>query len=499
MTSGAGRLIFHQLPGLPPEHPFHEVYRRIISRESNWISSQWMTERPGGSDVQNSETVAVYSPLSASEKTGKMNFDEGDWLVSGYKFFCSATDCDIALMLGKTESGQLSLFIAPTKRTVKSPNGRTELVTNGIRIQRLKNKMGTKELPTAELELRNVRAWLVGSVDRGIATIATLLNVSRTHNAITALSCWRRGMAIAKAFAQARTTIDQPLWTFPMHLRLLACMEVKFQGLLQLAFFTTSLLSFVDNGFPIEQPPNYPPLPEPGDQAKVIQRALTATSKGVICKVGCVALQECQEAMGGVGYMDEPDEPEFNISRLYRDTAASTIWEGGTDVLSSELVRHLLNGTTLDTFSQWFEDKVLTRMKDRALKSALSSSWSTLKEKLGESRKDLAVALSDGRRIMFSLAWIVSGALLAHDVQRDGDSVATEVAHRWVLEGDGGVGEFVFPDVVFAKGVPVDAKERINQDCRLVWGVDLPENAATGYRAAATRRSDEPEKLFAKM
>ena len=105
-------------------------------------------------------------------------------------------------------------------------------------------------------------------------------------------------------------------------------MEVKFQGLLHLAFFTTSLLSFVDNGFPVELLTNYLPLPEPGEQAKTVQRVLTATAKGVTCKVSCIALQECQEAMGGVGYMDEPDEPEFNISRLYRDTAANMTWEG---------------------------------------------------------------------------------------------------------------------------------------------------------------------------
>ena len=117
-----------------------------------------MTERPGGSDVQNSETVAVYSPLPSKEKAGKSSFDDGDWLVSGYKFFCSATDADIALMLAKTESGKLSLFVAPTKKVVKGEDGEDRLVTNGVRFHRLKTKMGTKELPTAELELQGVRA-----------------------------------------------------------------------------------------------------------------------------------------------------------------------------------------------------------------------------------------------------------------------------------------------------------------------------------------------------
>ncbi len=501
MTSGAGRLLGRQLKDLPLQHPFHEVHRRITTRDSNenWISSQWMTERPGGSDVQGSETFAVLSPLPTQDKTAEMGFDEGDWLISGYKFFCSATDCDVALMLAKTESGQLSLFIAPTKRTVQLPDGSKQLETNGIRFHRLKNKMGTKELPTAELELKDVRAWMVGPIDRGIMTIATLLNVTRTHNFITALSCWRRGMAIAKGLARTRTTINQPLWTFPMHLRLLAGMEIKFQGLLQLAYFTTSLLSFADNGFPSDKPATYAPLPGPGEQTTVVQRALTATAKAVICKVSCIALQECQEAMGGVGYMDEPDEPESNISRLYRDTAANMTWEGTTNVLSSEVVRHLLNGKNLDIFSAWLDGAVIGRVSDLEVQEALKTSWAVLKGRLTPGKKDLGFVLAEGREIMFSLAWVVSGGLLAHDAQRDGNAAALEVSRRWVLNGEGGVGEFVIPEVVHNKQArKYEPKERLNWDCRLVWGVDLPQDAALGYRAPSRKPSGEPEKVVAR-
>ncbi|KAK3073425.1 hypothetical protein LTR53_005003 [Teratosphaeriaceae sp. CCFEE 6253] len=503
MTSGAARLLAHQLPHLPPEHPFHEVYERVIAREDNWISSQWMTERPGGSDVQNSETFAIYSPLPAIGKPSQaiQSLDEGDWLVSGYKFFCSATDCDIAFMLAKTETGQLSLFLAPTKRKVTLPDGSRELVTNGIRFHRLKNKMGTKELPTAELELKDVRAWRVGPADRGIATIATLLNVTRTHNFITALSCWRRGMAIAKNFARVRTTIDQPLWTFPMHLRLLAGMEVKFQGLLQMAFFTTSLLSFADNGSPSPCPRDYAPLPEQGEQMEVVQRILTAAGKAVICKVACTSLQECQEAMGGVGYMDEPDEPEHNVSRLYRDTAANMTWEGTTNVLASEVVRHLLNGGNLEVFSAWLENAVLARIVDAEQRAALECSWMVLKQKMEIGRNDLGAALAEGRQLMFSLAWIVSGSLLAHDAQRDSNATANEIAKRWILHGEGGVGEHALPDVVHATRPQrtQSSGERLSWDCRLVWGVDLPDDAAKGYRGPAVAASGKPEQVIARL
>jgi alkylation response protein AidB-like acyl-CoA dehydrogenase len=305
MTSGAARLVRHQLSSVPPDHPFHELYARLIARENNWISAQWMTERPGGSDVRNSETVATYSPLAS--KTGRFgNIEEGDYLLSGFKFFCSATDCNIVLLLAKTESGELSLFVAPTVKEVVDAQGKTKRVSNGIRIHRLKTKMGTKELPTAEVELQNVRAHLIGPKDRGIATIALLLNTTRTHNFITALSCLRRALDIAKAFAHARTTIDQPLWTFPMHLNVLAQLEVKHRGWMQLAFFTSSLLSYVDNGFPDGAPEVFSVLAKSPNTATVVLRAFTSMSKAVICKSSTLAFQECQEAMGGVGYIGKP-------------------------------------------------------------------------------------------------------------------------------------------------------------------------------------------------
>ncbi|KAJ5769776.1 uncharacterized protein N7511_001827 [Penicillium nucicola] len=487
MTSGAARLVRHEIQDLPSDHPFHELYARLIARKNNWISAQWMTERPGGSDVRNSETVAVYSPLQS--KTGRFgNMEEGDYLVSGFKFFCSATDCNIVLLLAKTESGELSLFVAPTSVTVTDASGKKKQVSNGIRIHRLKTKMGTKELPTAEIELQDVRAHLIGKKDRGIATIALLLNTTRTHNFITAVSCLRRAMDIAKAFALARKTIDQPLWTFPMHLNVLAQLEVKHRGWLQLAFFTSSLLGFVDNGFPTPLPAHYNVLARSPATATIVLRALTSTSKAVICKSSTLAFQECQEAMGGVGYMDEPEEPELNVSRLWRDTASNSVWEGTTNVLASETVRHLTNHRNLDAFSAWVNDS-LDHITDNKLRTTLQNVWVALEKKLaaGQDSRRLAGVLGVGRQIMFTLAWVISGVLLAMDAQRDGDEIASEVAQRWVLDGQGVPAEFAFAELLYQRPA---AQPRVTSDqcrtiwdCRIVWGTDLPMDSSTGYRA----------------
>lgn len=509
MTSGAARLIRHQLTDLPSDHPFHELYARIIARENNWISAQWMTERPGGSDVRNSETFATYSPLAT--KTGRFgNIEQGDYLLSGFKFFGSATDCNVVLLLAKTESGELSLFVAPTAKTVTDSEGQSRKVSNGIRIHRLKNKMGTKELPTAEVELQDVRAHLIGPKDRGIATIALLLNTTRTHNFITALSCLRRALDIAKSFARTRTTIDQELWSFPMHLNVLSQLEVKHRGWMQLAFFTSSLLSYVDNGFPKDAPRVLSVLAKSPKVGNIVLRAFTSTSKAVICKSATLAFQECQEAMGGVGYIgefsvqaldtnllltsnlriDEPEEPEFNVSRLWRDTASNSVWEGTTNVLASETVRHLTKGQNLSLFDSWMSDAI-NQVAIGELKTALSSVWAQLKDRLaaGQTTDGLSAALGVGRQIMFTLAWLVCGTLLALDVQRDHDGVALEVAQRWVLEGQGVPGEFAFPDLIYqhmvsSQGRRSPDKERAMWDSRIVWGVDLPSTASLGYRAS---------------
>lgn len=537
MTSGAARLLGKLLPGLPAAHPFHEVYARLISRTNPWVSAQWMTERPGGSDVQNSETVAIYSPL-ASEESEHGSLEEGDYLLRGFKWFCSASDCDVALILARTEAGApLSLFLAPTRLSVKDASGTQTQVTNGIRIHRLKTKLGTRPLPTAEVQLHDTRAHLVGPLGRGIATIATLLNVTRTHNVFVALSCTRRGLDIAKSFARARTTLDQPLWTLPMHLRLLAGLELKHRAALHLGFFTTALLSHADNGHPPASAladERAPPLPPIGVPTQTLLRLLTATSKATICKLAASTLQESQEALGGVGYLDEPLDVETNISRLYRDTAANMTWEGTTNVLASEVVRFMCAGAgeegNLGVVDEWVKES-LRGVRDGALREALAAAWDVLSGRFEMGRRGeegLGEALAVGRELMFSFAWVVSGLLLARDAQRlsggrdnepgsgggseyetgngstrdyedeGSDAIAAECARRWILRGQGGYGEWVLPEVTAAarqtatatrvkEGTETDTEpetehQRRNWDCRIVWGCDLPADAATGFR-----------------
>ncbi|RMZ38076.1 acyl-CoA dehydrogenase [Aspergillus flavus] len=483
MSDGAALVLNQERKNVAADHPFQTAYQKLISKkEDYWTSGQWMTERAGGSDVQNTETWATYSPLSHRSKASN-GLDEGDYLINGFKFFSSATDANIALMLAKTPSGKLSTFLAPLRKTIVGEDGKPRVVTNGVRIHRLKNKLGTKELPTAELELKDMRAHLVGTVDHGVMAIAPLLNITRTHTFIGSLAAWRRAISITKSFGKVRTTVGEPLWLIPMHLSLLADLEVKHRGAMNLAFFTVAVMGVVENNG-VSTPAAH--LPTKGKEAQVVFRALTAIAKAVISKNAIAGIQECQEGMGGVGYMDEPDEPEFNIARLLRNTAVNSIWEGTTNVLASELVRFLVKRDNLTIFSAWFE-RTLALITTPEFASALKQIWSDFLSRI-KATSEPRFILADARRVMFTLAWILCGALLALDAERDGDGVTTEIARRWILSGEGGVGDMVWRDIISVQrtasaGPSSITNEHLRWDCRIAWGVELPAKQVSGHRS----------------
>lgn len=187
---------------------------------------------------------------------------------------------------------------------------------------------------------------------------------------------------------------------------------------------------------------------------------------------------------------DEPEEPEFNVSRLWRDTASNSVWEGTTNVLASETVRHLAKTKNLQLFDDWISDAI-NQVSAKGLRLKLQNIWAQLNSKLaaGATNHGLMAALAMGRQIMFTIAWLVCGTLLALDAQRDNDDVAVEVARRWIIDGQGVPGEFAFSDLIYQRSalyeekMPTD-KERTEWDSRIVWGIELPATASTGYRAS---------------
>lgn len=340
MTDGVASLFRSHLsnPSLPSDQRevLQSAFSRITSRDPKvaWTTGQWMTERQGGSDVSQTETLATYSPETESSAKSSDGNDLGPWVINGFKWFSSATDSSMTVMLARTPKG-ISTFFAPMRRTL--PGGpdsmgyTTEL--NGIYIQRLKQKLGTRALPTAELELKGVRAWLIGEEGRGTKEIATVLNIARIHNAVSAVDFWGRGLGISRAFGRCRKVGTKPLHAKTSYLSSLARQHVEYRANVLFTFFVTALLGVVEQKQDALYHQKTAKLPKttaviPDSQtAEHLLRLLTPALKGITAKKAISGLQECMESLGGVGYLENEDM-QFNIARLYRDANVLSIWEG---------------------------------------------------------------------------------------------------------------------------------------------------------------------------
>lgn len=438
MTDGAAKLLSKHLND---DSETNEVFKRardrLISRENGyaWTSGQWMTERKGGSDVRGTETIAIR--LSSEQAhDGGLDVDGqplGPWRIDGFKWFSSATDANMTILLAKTGDNQISAFYAPLRRRVNNTTGQTEL--NGIRIQRLKNKLGTKALPTAELEIKGMRGYLIGQQGQGVKEISHILNITRMQNIISSVGGWGRGLAISRAFARVRSVSGKLLCDVPAHVRGLAQEHVKYTAHMHLSFFIAALLGRSEGSKDTAAAAASSIIPQDVNRINALYRLLTPIAKAQTALSAINGLRACMESLGGVGYLENED-PELNIARLFRDCNVLAIWEGTTDIMADDFVRVVKRGKdgekVLDIFEEWLGNSF------RAAESAgLKAEAIKLKTRAEQILKDLRSKEKEelawrGRDYLRDIDWLVCGCLLIYDAVRDGDAVAKEIMSRWI-------------------------------------------------------------------
>jgi alkylation response protein AidB-like acyl-CoA dehydrogenase len=294
LLSGNQRLIERAVPHLTSRDP-----------AGFWTSGQWMTEAIGGSDVGQTETVARPD-------------GDGGWRLYGRKWFTSAADSQMALTLARPE-GQgpggrnLALFYLETR----DADGRPRNLT----VERLKDKLGTRKLPTAELTLDGTPAELVLGTTDGVKNIAPMLNITRVWNGLSAVALMRRGLALARDYAAKRTVFGAPLAEKPLHRDLMAGLDAELQGAFHLTFRVVELLGAEESG---------EATPEELD----LLRLLTPIMKLTTAKQAVAVTSEVLEIFGGAGYVEDTGLPT-----LLRDAQVLPIWEGTTDVLALDVLR----------------------------------------------------------------------------------------------------------------------------------------------------------------
>lgn len=272
-----------------------------------WLSGQWMTETVGGSDVGHSETEA---------RRGA----DGQWRLYGRKWFTSAVVGEAALTLARPQGAgagpaALAMFYLETH----DADGRWQ----GVRIDRLKDKLGTRELPTAELHLDGAPATPVGELGHGVRMITPVLNITRLWNAVCALATMRRCLALARDYAHRRSAFGRTLLEQPLHADTLAGMQAEFEAAFHLVFHVAELLGRAQTGVASRD-------------EEALLRLLTPLAKLWTGKLAVEIASESLEAFGGMGYLEDTGLPQ-----LLRDAQVYPIWEGTTNVLSLDALRAL--------------------------------------------------------------------------------------------------------------------------------------------------------------
>jgi len=285
-----------------------EAVSHLTSRDPAlaWTAGQWMTERAGGSDVGASETVA--------------RRDTDCWRLHGTKWFTSAVTGQVALTLARPEgNGSGSRGLALFFVQLRDEAGRLQ----NIQVNRLKDKLGTRKVPTAELTLDGTPAWPVAGLDAGVKKIAPMLAITRTWNAVCSAASMRRSIALTRDYARRRVVFGAPLSEKPLHLETLADLQAEAEVGFQLAFRCAELLGREEAG-------------AASDGERLVLRLLTSLAKLVTGKQAVAVAGEALEMFGGAGYVEDT-----GIPRLLRDAQVLPIWEGTTNVLSLDALKTL--------------------------------------------------------------------------------------------------------------------------------------------------------------
>jgi putative acyl-CoA dehydrogenase len=258
------------------------------------LAGMGMTEKQGGSDVRANTTKA--EPLAA----------DGEYALTGHKWFCSAPMSDVFLMLAQAEGG-LTCFVVPR---VLDDGTR-----NVFRIQRLKDKLGNRSNASAEIELDGTWARRLGPEGRGIHTIIEMVTMTRLDCVLGSTALMRQATAQAVHHASHRSAFGSLLAEKPLMRNVLADLAVETEAATALAMRLAAAFDRDERDF---------------------RRLAVAVGKFWVCKRAPGVVGEALECLGGNGYVEESGLP-----RLYREAPLNSIWEGSGNVSALDVLRVL--------------------------------------------------------------------------------------------------------------------------------------------------------------
>lgn len=288
----------------------------------------FLTERQGGSDVEANAVRAV--PCGDHYK------------LYGEKYFASnAGRCGVATVLARMDGSEpgtkgLSLFLVPWRNE--------DGTLNGIQIRRLKDKLGVRAVPSAEVVFEGAKAYVIGDPKKGFYYMMEALNLSRVCNAVASIGIMKQALEEAKQYAANRTAFGYTLTSYPMVRETLANLTARQEVQTSACF---ELISFFDRVMTAPQ--------EATEEKKAWNRLLIALLKMRTAEEAIAFAHEAMEMHGGNGYIED-----FVTPRLLRDAQVLTVWEGTANILGLEVLRLMRKYRIHETFMAKMDEAIAT-------------------------------------------------------------------------------------------------------------------------------------------
>ena len=254
--------------------------------ERGALAGMAMTERQGGSDVR--------ANITRAEPVGGDAYE-----LHGHKWFCSYPPCDVFLVLAQAPGG-LSCFLVE-----RGP---------GMEFQRLKDKLGTRSLPSSEVEFHGAQGRLVGEEGRGVPAIIRMVNHTRLDCLLGATTSLRRGTVEAIHHARHRSAFGALLVDQPAMRNVLADLAIESEAATVAALRVARAYD--------------------SELEVAFRRFATAVMKYWVCKRAAPHAAEALECLGGNGFVEDSGLP-----LLYRDAPLNSIWEGSGNVAALDVLR----------------------------------------------------------------------------------------------------------------------------------------------------------------
>jgi acyl-CoA dehydrogenase len=362
-----------------------EVRERFLPRmttmnyDEAMDGSMFMTEKLGGSDLGT-------ATMTTARQTA------GGWRVNGEKWFCSNVDGEVIMLLARPEGAPagvrgLSLFLVPKRCGDGS--------RNGIHIRRIKDKLGTRSVPTAEVELRDAEAYLLAGTSsvpdgRGLNRMMEMVNTSRIGVAIMGLGILRRSFLESAIYATRREAFGKRLRDQPMVREQLVHMLVDLEAAAAMVFAAGAGAR--------------------SQSARRFTRILVPLAKFRVTRRGLEAASLAVELHGGNGYIEN-----WPVARQLRDAQCHTIWEGAENVICLDVLRTMVKEQAHEAVFDRVE-AALQQSRDEGLATPASA----VRSALAEVREVIAALAGmepdrvqlNARAVTGYLADLIQGALL---------------------------------------------------------------------------------------